>query len=183
MGSAAVNSKENYSYDVDSQTWTKLTDVPFSVYDHTAVAIGTKIDVIGGFYNTSTFKNFYVFDTMNKIWTKLTDLTLAAAGHTSVNIGSKIYMLGGGDVPSYSKTHKVYSFTAKVFEEDTLVIFRNHDLLGTYYTELLTPSKGIEGLFSTLLSGFNNAWMYYDSDIQELPAYYGDGTKWIKFKN
>lgn len=77
----------------------------------------------------------------------------------------------------------VYTFTTKSYEEGTMIIVRRSDKIGSYYTELSSVKDGIQGVYNRLLSSFDDAFIYYDGELQEDSFYYGDGTQWIRFKN
>lgn len=167
----------NLCYDAELDSWTTLADMPNYIYDGSSIAMGSNLYVLGH------YSRFYKYDILTDIWTVMPNIpSIPTNKNTHVLahvISTKIYVLSSG-VSDFS----VYSFNAKPFDANTLVIFKSSLGSGAYYTELVTPSKPIQGsVFTRLTIGFNNAWLYYNGNLQEYPTYYGDGTKWVKFKN
>lgn len=79
-----------------------------------------------------------------------------------------------------------YSAESKQYGDDTVIISKSDPVVGSYYTEFV-GFDGIEDytdgthIFKT---GFNDVLYYHNDNLDDsLPTYYGDGTKWIKFKN
>jgi N-acetylneuraminic acid mutarotase len=75
-----------------------------------AVAIGSKIYVIGGFGGTTNLPTarVRVFDTATKAWTQAAPLAAARGGHAAVVLDGRIHVLGGGNEVSTLATHSVY---------------------------------------------------------------------------
>lgn len=182
-----------YAYTIATDTWElKSSANPPALFGDTtdiriiragSVAIGSMIYFMGG-YNPSN--NFYSYNTLTDVWT---------------NIGKIISAVDGSRIPSVRDVsmsfvnnqlhvvvglhHIVYNFMSKQYGADKTLILDLPDNkpFGNYYTELVTTKERAKFGLSRILSAFNNAWLYHDNDVKEYPTYYGDGTKWIKFKN
>lgn len=66
----------------------------------------------------------------------------------------------------------------KTFQDKTVVINQGN----TYSTSIISTPKNIQG---RLTNSFNNVWYNTKENGLDdtIPTYYGDGSKWIKFKN
>lgn len=174
-----------YSYDTLTNTWTKLTNVPYNHYNGSCSAVGTDIYLTGSSYYVDTSdkshaKGFCKYSTLTDTWTKLDDLSTMTYYHCSCVVNGNMYILGG-----YYNPTKVRAFnsTSKIYEDRTLVLYKTNSYLGVYMVELITPQKGYTGVNTRILSGFDNVYMYLNGTLQQnLETYYGDGTKWVKFK-
>lgn len=171
------------TYDFLSNLWSSVEQTaPYDIDDSTSISIGKNIYLIGLYFNSLSVLS-YSYDTESKVYTAIPVLPISRRLALSEFVDGKMYVFGGTDV-SARNSMNVFSFDAKVFDEDTFLLMRLNEFSGQHKTELVSPSVPIEGEFPTIKSSFDNAWMYYDSDIQEfLPTYYGDGTQWVKFKN
>lgn len=179
-GSLGANNTTNYHYNIDSDTWTTITSViPSATYNSIAICIGQYIYIICKNTTTAGVSKLYKYDTVNDTWAVLADTpsTSTSYGSTGGFIDSLFYV-----IRSATTVIEAYSFTDKIFDENSLVLVKNNLTSGTFYTELITPLKPLEGLFTRLVNGFNDVWLFADSKLNEYPSYYGDGTQWIKFK-
>ena len=79
-----------------------------------------------------------------------------------------------------------YSVISKQYEDGDLVLIRTSDINGKYYTVLAEIQKELTAKdltpFTRLCTGFDNAYLFKDGDLKAPPAYYGDGTQWIKIR-
>ena len=179
-GSLGANNTTNYYYNIDSDTWKTTTSViPLATYNSVAISIGQYIYIICKNTTTAGVSKLYKYDTVSDTWVTLADTPSTSTSYGSLGgfIESLFYVFR-----SATTVIEAYSFTGKIFEENSLVIVKNNLTSGTYYTELITPLKPVEGLFTRLVNGFNDVWLFVDSKLNEYPSYYGDGTQWIKFK-
>lgn len=174
------NNYQFYKYTIESNTWTLEGSSPTLIYQATMTSVGEKIYLIGVGQT-----RIGIFDTVTKIYK---DDALIPGVFTGESISIEFV---NGMIYTFGSTFngikgKVlgYSFRTKSFDNLSFVLFRNHENKGSFYTELISPSKRLAGMEPLrITSGFNNAWLFKDGDLQEYPSYYGDGEKWIKFKN
>lgn len=163
-----------HKYEYSTGVWTQLaTPIPSAFTKGASLAIGTDVYM---FFGT----NAYVYDTLTDTYTKLPDIPYVFTDGAVVNIGDKLYLIGGANSKLYLQ---VFSLISKQFDENTIVLFRSDERFGTYYAQLVTPKKLLEGaLFTRLLTGFNSAYYFVNGDLTSPPLYYGDGVKWIKIR-
>ena len=181
-------------YDIASNTWTQLTPNPIATDLNIrvkVVVVGDSLYMFGGQYTAAGGSNlptdvFSIYNTTTNIWSQMTAMPTPMDEHSATLVGDKIILIGS-KISSSNISNKgiyVFSLTAKTYADKTIVIQRNDNLSGLYYTEFASPQVRMEGeLHTRTISGFNNAWLYSGGDLLELPAYYGDGTQWVKFKN
>jgi N-acetylneuraminic acid mutarotase len=95
----------------DGRRWTKETVLPGgSLNAPAAVALGSKIYVIGGFGGTTNLPTAQVrvFDTATRLWTEAAPLPSPRGGHAAVVLDGRIHVLGGGNDVSTLADHTVY---------------------------------------------------------------------------
>ena len=109
------------SSDVFSDVWDTVTyeSIPYNTYNHTAVAIGTDIYVMGG---GSSLRQNYNYDTLTNSWTQMTDLPYNTYDHTAVAIGTDIYVMGG----YYSNDNYKYNTLTNSWVKMTDVPYGNY---------------------------------------------------------
>lgn len=99
-------------YDPKTDQWAFVAPLPEPLHHTTAVSLGGRVYVIGG-YNTLSFNpvaSAYRYDPQTNQWTKIANLPSRRGALASVVIGSKIYSVGGeeasatGDLTSYDPT-------------------------------------------------------------------------------
>lgn len=167
-----------YKYSIKNNTYTKIQDIPYQISSGKCVAVGTDI-YIAGSVASSQQKNFYKYDINTNTYTKLVDLPINFFGGGMAFVDAKIFLLGGGGGAKYVQA---FSLTPKQYDNSTFIIYRSDNLLGKYYTELVTPKKILTGKFPRLTTGFNDVFLYSNSTILSADSYYGNGSSWIKFK-
>lgn len=99
--------KETLVYDIQSDTWTHLADMPTSRYNATAVTLGDFIYVIGGESSGKTIKTVERYNIPLKQWETVTELPTAKHSATGAVINEKIYIFGGRNT-RYLKTSEYY---------------------------------------------------------------------------
>jgi N-acetylneuraminic acid mutarotase len=95
----------------DGRRWTKEAQLPGGVLNATAaVALGTKLYVIGGFAAESNVPTarVRVFDVASKRWSEAAPLPAPRGGHAAVVLDGRIHVLGGGNDVSTLALHSVY---------------------------------------------------------------------------
>ena len=95
-----------WKYDTAKNEWAKLPSNPAPVHHGSAVAIGHKFYVIGGFRLPGTGKNgwypedkAWVFDLDTRQWSALPPMPTARGALAAVAVGNKIYVSGGAGIP------------------------------------------------------------------------------------
>ena len=95
-----------YKYDPGKNDWTQLPSNPVPVHHGSAVSIGNKFYVIGGFRLPDSGKGgwypenkAWVFDAETQKWSALPNMPTARGALAAVAVGKKIYVIGGGTIP------------------------------------------------------------------------------------
>jgi hypothetical protein len=85
-------------YDIETDSWTRLADMPVGRNRHLSVAHNGEVYVFGGYGDASTtlIRSAYAYNPQTQVWRRLADMpgTLAAAGQ-AVELAGEIYMAGG----------------------------------------------------------------------------------------
>lgn len=102
----AVNRFE--SYDIRSNRWQRLADLPLPVH-HTAMAtVGRRIYVMGGATGTSTPSDrVFAYDPESNTWTERTRLPQATWAAAAVTFQERIYLISGTSAPNFSSSPAV----------------------------------------------------------------------------
>ena len=80
--------------------------------------------------------------------------------------------------------HIKFQSPQKVYSPNTLIINRGNSNSGVYLTAINDNSEIIKGNNNRFVSGFDDCFYFADSAFDwNAPMYYGDGSRWIKFKN
>ena len=92
----------NYRYDILTNTFERMEDVPIHVSFVNAVSIGTDIYIFGTNYFGEQ-KKAYKYDTLNDSWTQLADIPINYYWGRTAAIGTNIYLMGShsGDNNNY----------------------------------------------------------------------------------
>lgn len=179
-GSSTSNYYKVSRYALNTSVSEELPNAPTQINTgQSLVTRSNMIYIIGG-DGSGYRRNFYEFDTTARVYNKLEDVPVDFSRGSAVYSEGLIIILGGIKVP---KNISVYSFEAKQYTNDDIIIVRTDDNTGAYKTELSSALPSLKGdKFTRLTTGFDDVYMYYDNDLHSLEAYYGDGTQWIKFK-
>lgn len=96
-----------WRFDPATGEWSKLPANPVPVHHATAVGIGRKFYLFGGFRLPDDGKptwhpvaNGWVFDLDSQAWSALSPLPTPRGALSSVAVGTKIYVLGGAKLPA-----------------------------------------------------------------------------------
>jgi N-acetylneuraminic acid mutarotase len=96
----------------DGRRWRLETRLPVSggLNATAAVAIGTRVYVLGGFVGTGNVPTarVSVYDTATRTWSRAADLPSPRGGHAAVVLAGHIHVLGGGNSVSTLADHSVY---------------------------------------------------------------------------
>lgn len=95
-----------WKFDPQTQQWSSLPSNPVPVHHGTAVGIGNKLYVLGGFRIPDSGKTgwypenkAWVFDLDSQSWTRLPDMPTPRGALAAVAVGTKIYVSGGAKIP------------------------------------------------------------------------------------
>ena len=158
---------------------TTLIDLPTIRTYAASCQVGTKLYGFGG-QNGATYLNGagYV-DMAAETWVDIANLPVQGAMQAALVSGSVIYIIGGNNGSFLSK-FQGYNLQSKAYSSGDFVIqIPTLPPTGDYYTQLVSDKK----IAGRTLTWFKNAWLYVDGNLQQYPAYYGNGTAWVKFKN
>ncbi len=103
-------------YDIDTDTWSAVAQLPNQRSDMAAVAHGGKIYVFGGCSDTGVTKEVDMYDPQTDTWTRLVDMTTARASLVAGHSGDKVYAIGGTtDGVSLSTLNEVYDIPSNTW--------------------------------------------------------------------
>lgn len=87
----------SHRYDLENNSWEKISDYPIPVHAAYAATIGDKIFITGGSSNQIDRSEVYMYDTENDEYTYLegADFAIGRTYHNLVAIDSCLYSLGG----------------------------------------------------------------------------------------
>lgn len=168
-------------YDIATNTWSIGSNMPTARYAFGCSSVGNKIYCFGGDLS-KIYDTVEIYDIDTNTWSTSTKMVKMIRGMGCTNAANRIYCIGGRSDTGYLSDVYVYSLISKQYNEGTVVIERHDNYFGKYQTQF-TKFKNVLGKFNSFLSVFDNAWFFKSSKLQEYPSYYGDGSKWIKFKN
>ena len=107
-GYGSENYKKAYKYNTLNNTYTQLTDIPYSFQTGCVATVGTDIYLFGGYNN---FNTAYKYDTITDTYTQLANIPYGYYGAGISAVGTDIYLFG----TSYKIADK-----KKVYKYDTL---------------------------------------------------------------
>ena len=98
-----------------SNTYTRMTNIPYTFKNGSAVAIGNDIYLLGTRSSSSYYKNNYKYDTTTNTYTKMTNIPYDFEYGSAVAIGNDIYILGGSDgrTTNYKYDTTTNTYTSK----------------------------------------------------------------------
>ena len=166
----------SYKYDIANNTYTTIKSFPVNRGHYAAGVIGDDIYIFGGYYGGGTYiYDVYKYDTTTDTYTKMPNMsnTWFNGGYTSD--GNIMYLVNGehlGESTDLNIVSKYGYINKKEFANDTIVISTDEDL---YNANIL---NNITTFFDNIVL-YNAAENVYQTN---LPAYYGDGEKWISLR-
>lgn len=105
-------------------------------------------------------------------------------------VGVSKILVNNGDIHAFMTRnlgeyfHVQYQAPEKIYSSNTLIINRGNSNFGAYLTAINDNSEIIKGNNNRFVSGFDDCFYFADSAFDwNAPMYYGDGSRWIKFKN
>jgi N-acetylneuraminic acid mutarotase len=175
-----------FKYDPAKDQWTKLASNPVAVHHSSAVGIGRKLYVIGGFRLPTTGKvgwypenKAWAYDIDSGQWSALPPMPTARGALAAVAVGKKIYVNGGGGIPAGTDMpdgiigggpQELYA-TMEVFDTETnkwstlapMLTPRNHHSMAAVDGKIYSIGGRVGSCFS---NGWGtNVWMNEEYDI------------------
>lgn len=178
-----ITNQMAYKYDVSTNIFTQLTNIPYNFQYAKSVNEGTNIYLFGS--GVSDYSQYcYKYNTLTDTYQRLTDISRPFARGSIAKVNQKIYLFGGYVGSDYSYDKKVQCLQLNVIDIDTdnTVVINQGRLYNIgYQIELFTNNKCI----NNAKYSFADAWFYTTNDglITDIPTYYGNGTQWINIKN
>jgi len=167
---------------------TSITYLPNGRSLARATAIDGKIYITGG--GGSENKNMIIYDIATNTYSSKINIDIPDSNavqyyyHVQEFVNGKLHLITGQTNSISNRVvnvHLFYAFQGKSFPSGTLVLQRGDELTGTYQTELCTPSKGISGVRTRLLTSFDSVFYHDGTDLRDsIPTYYGNGLSWVK---
>lgn len=166
----------SYKYDIANNTYTTIKSFPVNRGHYAAGIIGDDIYVFGGYYGGGTYiYDVYKYDISNNTYTKMPNMSNTWFNGGYVSDGNIVYLVNGehlGESNDLNIVSKYGYINKKEFVNDTIVISTDEDL---YNANIL---NNINTFFDNIVL-YNAAENVYQTN---LPAYYGDGEKWISLR-
>lgn len=156
-----------YKYDTVNDTFTQLKSLPEKMIRGAITYKGTDIYLFGG---TSSLKSAYKYDTITDDYERLPDATQDINNAGAITVEDEIWVLGGSGVQAIRQFVNDYpnnTLFLKFSDEGYGTQLFNSDIKG----RVINKIKDV--WHHTVVNGKNDL----------LPTSYGDGEKWICFKN
>ena len=109
-------------YDPATDSWSAIADMGFATgrTDHTAVAVGGSIYVMGGDNGGSALSSCLVYSVASNSWSSSDSWNIASMpttrrNHAAAALGAKIYIVGGNGRPSLDGLAAVYDTVANTW--------------------------------------------------------------------
>lgn len=135
---ASADRKKAYKYDIKNNTYTRLTDIPYNVYQTSAVLVGSDVYLFGGEYNGGNRNTAYKYDTLTDTYTQITNIPSTGyfcicGMYCAVAIGTDIYLFGSNGADGVATT-----------------AYKYNTLTDTYTKLANIPSSHYEGCITSL---------------------------------
>ena len=182
LGSYVNNGKYACRYNMRTGDVYKFDDtIPYAIRGGNGMTVGTDIYLIGNNgSNASDFdsQRLLKYDTITSKWTSVDGRPVGLKNGASCVYDNKLYTFGGslGSDDIY-----VFATESSTYDDDAVIIHCAKNNFGNYSTQLF-QADNIDG---RLLYSFYDVYYYsLESGLDKsIPTYYGDGEKWVKFKN
>ena len=165
----------------NATTYNKL---PIEMKGCAAVLYNGNVHIIGG-----NNKSHYMWNNGNDTYTLISNVSYINWLGTYIRNGNieimTSYTSHSGSESHHMIINEKFQSPEKVYNPNTVIINRGTTQNGTYLTNISDTSviEG-DGLNNRFISGFDDCYYFADTAFDwSAPMYYGDGTKWIKFKN
>lgn len=145
-----------------------FAEAPFYLVQHTTIAVGKKIYIMGTSFDATTSFYNYSYDTVTNVWEKLANLWIGMSNHTAVAIGTNIYVMGGLSRAGLSpiSDHYVYDTLTNTWTKMASLPVTNYNhtavAIGTkiYVMGGYTSTTGSGGYYSRfyVYDTINNTW-------------------------
>lgn len=107
-------------YDPQSDTWTRLADLPTPTANMQAVVIGGKIYVAGGSLASGAVSDQVErYDPVQDRWSSIPPLPAPRSRYAAAALDGKLYLFGGWDGDTYCDTVWMYDPDERLWEERT----------------------------------------------------------------
>ena len=174
---ANITGSKNYHYKWNGSSWTNVSTLPYNFIVGSAVVYNGEIHILGGNGNNTAHYKWN-----GSSWTNVSTLPYDFRyGKAVVYNWQSIYILGSENT-QYRKYRATFTSESKTYDPYTLIIQRGDTNNGAYVTAFADMSA-IAGSNNRFQTGFDDVWYFGSSAFETTPIYYGDGSKWIKFKN
>lgn len=144
----------NYTevYDTDTEVWTRKMIMPRARYKHTALAVGNKVYICGGYgSNGDPLDSIDVYDVVSNTWEPAIDTPASNTNYSAAAYDGMIYIFGGesdgetcGDVYCYSIETDSWSYVTEydvtfydaqaVTNDNSISVFYDNKMY-TYYID------------------------------------------------
>lgn len=173
LGGVSGKEKSFYKFDTITKEFNPLQSLPYSFSYNSAISINSTIYFFGD--NNQSQTPIYKYDTLTNTFEDLFTIDRILK-YSSVSVcKNNIFIFGGELNSTYLDVIKI---PTKTYKDGTLLFSKSNETVGKYNTQFFTSPYNMR-----IASGFDDVWISKDGKLQEYPCYYGDGTKWIKFKN
>lgn len=186
LGGNATPSQDRIYGNDGSNVVTSKISLPFTFYGGCAVVYNNEIHILGGYHSTGgSTRMHYKFD--GNVWTQVSTIPAELWWGNVVVLNGDIHKLGGlADSQHGSENHYIFESLSKVYSKNTVIINKGKTNNGAYLTSIVDTTSIISGDGSNnrFISGFDDCFYFSETGFDwTATMYYGDGTKWIKFKN
>src|SRR6266567_1100522 len=125
-GGPYLNTVEKY--DIDTDTWSAVAQLPSARSDLAAVAHGGKIFVFGGCNDTGVTDEVDMYDPQTNTWTTgLAPMPTKRASLVAGHSGNQVYAIGGTDGVSASNANEVYDIPSDTWSANAPMTTRRQE--------------------------------------------------------
>ena len=113
------------------------------------------------------------------------DLGVVSFGSAISELNGNLYTAYWSAMSDNSANHFLEGKSPnKVYNPNTVIINKGDSQNGVYLTNMFDTSYMIGNNSNRFVSGFDDCFYFADTAFDwNAPMYYGDGSRWIKFKN
>ena len=177
LGGGATSSTYTTHYKWNGGSWSRVSKLPYKFDTGAAVVYHDEIHIFGGNEGDASTKH-YKWD--GSSWSSVSTLENGMTYGCGVVYKDSIYEIGYYCGINSNKYQEVVDPSTK---GSTVSIYQNSSsTTGTYSTTFIS-GVSITGKNNKFPSGFDDVFYIDESNnVETAPAYYGNGTQWIKFK-
>lgn len=177
----AKTSYESYHYKFTKTKWEEIGELPYDFSYSVGVVYNDEIHVIAGYNTNPNEAEHYKWN--DDGWQMVSTLPFGFYNGAAIIYKNELCVLGSASGKGYfqsmyfAKTHSA-NIGSKV------VLCENSSNDPSTYTTKFLKNVAITADNNKFPFGFDDVY-YIDEDdnIEPAPTYYGDGTRWVKFKN